>query len=584
MLDPLRRQRFDVVGERFPRGERFERRNQAFQDQRRLAGAGHAGHDREPSLGDGDVQGLYRVQGAGGQMDRPRGKKLFLRRLRAHDSGFPGKKGPDAGRRILRDLGNRPLRDDPAARCPGPRPHLDDPVGLLQNLRVVIHQQDGVPVRHQIVHHAGESHNVGRVQTDGGLVQHIQDAGGAVSDRAGKLHPLALARGKSGRRPVKREIRKAQIHQALGDQMEGGADALRHGAHLHRQRRRHAAHPFAELNERHAADLIQAQAPELRRSGRVGKPRPAAVGTDLFPEELLHTLHALLIRDLVEGVEHGGSCAVIGEIHFARRGRVRLFWAVEDMLLDHGAVEDDLFFFVCQFSVGDVRPDAHGAAHIRHQGPHQTVPRGDGTLVDAQCFVRDQRALVHGADRSRAAAAFAGALTVEGQLLRAGTVKGDAADGADDFPFRRDAHRRRAIVPVGAAVGSEAREHQTQAVEQLRPGAESGADAGHTGPLVQGQGRGDIQHVVHIGPRGLRHAPARIGGERLQIAARALRVQDTQRQRGFPGAGHARDPDDLVQRNVDIDDLQIVDPRAPDLYFLGDGIGDDSVHVQCFLL
>ena len=111
----LRRHRFDVVGERFPHSERFERRDQAFQDQRRLARAGYAGHDREPTLGDVDIQGLYRVQGGGGQMDRPQSKKRLLWRLRAQGSRFPGEKRPDAGRRVLRDLGDRPLRDDPAA-------------------------------------------------------------------------------------------------------------------------------------------------------------------------------------------------------------------------------------------------------------------------------------------------------------------------------------------------------------------------------------------------------------------------------------------------------------------------------------
>ena len=115
MRDPLRRHRFDVVGERFPRGERFERRDQTFQDQRRLARTGYAGHDCQPTLGNVDIQGLYCVQGAGGQMDRPRSKKRLLRRMRAQDVRFPGEERPDAGRRVLRDLGDRPLRNDHTA-------------------------------------------------------------------------------------------------------------------------------------------------------------------------------------------------------------------------------------------------------------------------------------------------------------------------------------------------------------------------------------------------------------------------------------------------------------------------------------
>ena len=78
------------------------------------------------------------------------------------------------------------------------RPHLYDPVSLLQNLRIVIHENDGVAVGYQIVHYTGETDDVRGVQTDGRLVQHIKDAGCAVADGACQLHPLTFAGGERG--------------------------------------------------------------------------------------------------------------------------------------------------------------------------------------------------------------------------------------------------------------------------------------------------------------------------------------------------------------------------------------------------
>lgn len=54
------------------------------------------------------------------------------------------------------------LRDDMAAFCTGFRAHFNEPIGLAQNLRVVIDEQNGVAVVDEIVHHAGEADDVRR--------------------------------------------------------------------------------------------------------------------------------------------------------------------------------------------------------------------------------------------------------------------------------------------------------------------------------------------------------------------------------------------------------------------------------------
>ena len=137
------------------------------------------------------------------------------------------------------------------------------------------------------------------------------------------------------------------------------------------------------------------------------------------------------------------------------------------------------------------------------------------------------------------------------------------------LPLRRHIERRLQIVPVRAAVGGEPGEHQPQAVEQLRAGPERAADARHAGALPQGKGRGDIQHLVHARLLRLCHAPPGVGGQGFQIAPGALRIQHAQRKRGFPGAGHARDPHDPVQRNIHVDIFQIMHFRPAHLNVRG---------------
>jgi hypothetical protein len=61
---------------------------------------------------------------------------------------------------------------------------------------------------------------------------------------------------------------------------------------------------------------------------------------------------------------------------------------------------------------------------------------------------------------------------------------------------------------------------------------------------------------------------AGIGRERLDEAPLPLGIQRVEGQRGFPRAGHTGDDDLLVQRDVQVDALEVVYPDAPK----GDGV------------
>ena len=235
------------------------------------------------------------------------------------------------------------------------------------------------------------------------------------------------------------------------------------------------------------------------------------------------------------------------------------------MLFYRRAVVDDVFFRLCQLPEGHIGAHSHGPAHVGHQRPHQALPRSHSPLINGQGLVGHQGGAVHGADHAGAAAGTAGPLAVKGQLLRAGGVKLRPALRALQRLPRRHRQGGRHIVPVGAAVAGQPGVHQTQGVEQLRAGAEGAADAGHSWPLVEGQGGGDVAHVIHIRPGRLGHPSSGIGGQGLQVPPGPLGVQHPQSQGGFPRAGYPGHPHDLVERHVHINIFQVMYPRAPDL-------------------
>ena len=123
-------------------------------------------------------------------------------------------------------------------------------------------------------------------------------------------------------------------------------------------------------------------------------------------------------------------------------------------------------------------------------------------------------------------------------------------------------------MPVRAAMTGKAGIHQTQTVQEFRSRTEGTADARNAGALVQCECGGNIQHLIHRRFGRLRHSPAGIGGKRFEITTRALGIQHTQRKGGFSRTRHARNSDDLSQRNIDINIFQVVDFRSTNQHFI----------------
>ena len=76
---------------------------------------------------------------------------------------------------------------------PGPRPHIDDPIGGADRLFVVLDDDDSVAEVTQPLQGIEQAPVVALVQSDRRLVQHVEHPGQPGADLRGEPDALALA-------------------------------------------------------------------------------------------------------------------------------------------------------------------------------------------------------------------------------------------------------------------------------------------------------------------------------------------------------------------------------------------------------
>ena len=87
------------------------------------------------------------------------------------------------------------LGNDPSACTSGVGPHIDNPVGTLDHVQVMLDDDYSVAGIDQAVEHVNQHSNVVQVQAGGGLVQDVQFPSftlSGVRQLAGNLQPLGL--------------------------------------------------------------------------------------------------------------------------------------------------------------------------------------------------------------------------------------------------------------------------------------------------------------------------------------------------------------------------------------------------------
>jgi len=114
------------------------------------------------------------------------------------------------GRHLLRPT----RRDDLAALVPALRPQVDDPVGGLDDLQVVLDYDDDVADIGQAMQDIQELADIVEVQPGGRLVQDVQGPAGApFAEFPRELDPLRLPARERGSRLAQFEVAQAHLGQ-----------------------------------------------------------------------------------------------------------------------------------------------------------------------------------------------------------------------------------------------------------------------------------------------------------------------------------------------------------------------------------
>ena len=177
---------------------RLKRRDERLEHQRRLTRTRNARHRDKAAARDIDFERLDGMDGIGRHADMALVEHFVVSHLRTQALGLGAQKRRDATALRLLDLVYRTSGDHIAAACSGNGAHLDQIVGFRQHTCIVVDNNHGVAVIHQIAHHAHQAVDIGGMQADRRLVQHIKHARRSVAHHASKLYALALTRGERG--------------------------------------------------------------------------------------------------------------------------------------------------------------------------------------------------------------------------------------------------------------------------------------------------------------------------------------------------------------------------------------------------
>ena len=147
----------------------------------------------------------------------------YRRRLPAGTASSGGETSPSNGRRYspvqlsgqCGDFLGRAGGDDLAARVAPFGPQVDDPVGRLDHVQIVLDHQHRVAQVDQPVEHGQQLLDVVEVQAGGRLVEDVERVAGVDAGQfGGQLDALGLAAGERGRGLAQRQVAQADFLQA----------------------------------------------------------------------------------------------------------------------------------------------------------------------------------------------------------------------------------------------------------------------------------------------------------------------------------------------------------------------------------
>src|ERR1700723_2162415 len=112
--------------------------------------------------------------------------------------------------------------DDAAAPFPALRAHVEDVVGVADDVEIVFDDDDGVAEVGEVVKDFEEFADVVEVETGGGLVEEVEGpAGLALGKLAGKFHALRFAARQRGSGLAEVDVAEAYVDQSLEFLVDG---------------------------------------------------------------------------------------------------------------------------------------------------------------------------------------------------------------------------------------------------------------------------------------------------------------------------------------------------------------------------
>src|SRR5207245_1755584 len=123
----------------------------------------------------------------------------------------------------LREGLGRALRDDAPAAVAALGPEVDDPVGGLDDVEVVLDDDHRVARIAQPLQHTEQHLDVVEVQAGGRLIQYVERAAGvALAELERELHALRFAAGERGGGLPEAYVAETDIDQRLEPARKGG--------------------------------------------------------------------------------------------------------------------------------------------------------------------------------------------------------------------------------------------------------------------------------------------------------------------------------------------------------------------------
>ena len=180
-------------------------------DEGALPRSGHPGNADEEAEGQRHVDVLQVVL-AGPDDAKPVAARPAA--VRGHFDAQPvGEVTPGERCLVFLQGPGRALAHDPTPEHAGPRAEIHQVVGMLQRVAVVFDHDEGIAEIAQVLQGLDQPEIIPRVESDRGLVQHVEHAGQSRSDLAGQADPLRLAARKRGRTAVERQVFQTHVQQ-----------------------------------------------------------------------------------------------------------------------------------------------------------------------------------------------------------------------------------------------------------------------------------------------------------------------------------------------------------------------------------